>query len=62
MDNDVIRAVTPRRGLRRPAGSAFVLWLLMGAFATGCGNADPSARPDIVLITVDTLRADRVNP
>jgi len=62
MDNDVIRAVTLRRGLRRPAGSALVRWLLMGAFAAGCGNADPSARPNIVLITVDTLRADRVNP
>ncbi len=34
--------------------------LAIGPIATGCSNQEPSQRPDVILLIVDTLRADRV--
>jgi len=46
-----------RRGPRRPAGLALILLLCLGARTLA---AAPPAKPNILLITVDTLRADRL--
>jgi arylsulfatase A-like enzyme/Flp pilus assembly protein TadD len=49
--------------VRSPLGALFVL---LGVLASGCGGQAPGteapspASPDVVLITIDTLRADRV--
>lgn len=59
------RAVAPRRrrGLRRRAQSALVIFAATGLplWLSGCGPA-PTAdqRADIILITLDTTRADRI--
>ena len=53
----------PRQARRRAFGAAFVCLALVSTLAlSGCRRREgPPARPDIVLITIDTLRADRLS-
>jgi arylsulfatase A-like enzyme len=37
-----------------------VVGLALGVLAAGCGRAPPPAHPDLVLITIDTIRADHL--
>jgi hypothetical protein len=49
----------PRRGLRRQIPAAFGLVAALSLTAMAC-SAPPAVRPDIVLVTLDTVRADRL--
>ena len=42
-------------------GGLLVGFVLAGLAAVGCGGAAATTRPDVVLITIDTLRADFVH-
>lgn len=37
-----------------------VAWVLAASLLLGCGRGEPARRPDVVLVTIDTLRADLV--
>jgi len=53
---------SPRKSRRAPGIRALALALLAGALlGWGCGDADPPAPPSILLVVVDTLRADAVS-
>ena len=49
------------RNLRPRPASAGIACLLLALAAAGCGDARPAdGKPNVLLVTVDTLRADRV--
>ena len=47
----------------RTEATLLALWLALSTLASGCGSepTSQSARPDVLLITIDTLRADQVH-
>ncbi len=51
-----------RRGAWRPSRRAVALAVLLGACSPVAGPPAAAVHPDVVLVSIDTLRADRVTP
>ena len=50
----------PVRGLARPGCAVLWAWLALASLGCNLISADRSDGPNVLLVTIDTLRADRV--